>query len=84
MCSPSVAAADRSRVRTRARCTPGDDAYAVYLNDVTGAKMDTFLKVGIDDEVRACRADDLRDVTVAVTLTERRAGRRGLERSRCR
>lgn len=46
----------------------GDDAFAVYFNDVTGAKMDTFLKVGIDTQVRACRADGLRDVIVAVTL----------------
>lgn len=47
----------------------GDDAYAVYFNDVTGAKMDSFLKVGIRTTVRACRADDLRDLTIGVTLT---------------
>jgi hypothetical protein len=49
----------------------GEDAYAVYFNDATGAKMDSFLKVGIDTTVGACRADDLRDMTISVTLTNR-------------
>ena len=47
----------------------GDEAFAVYLNDMTGAKMDTYLQVGIDAAVGYCRADGLRDVAVTVTLT---------------
>ncbi|HWI30516.1 MAG TPA: DUF4012 domain-containing protein, partial [Microbacterium sp.] len=47
----------------------GDDAFAVYLNDATGAKMDSFLSAGIATTVAECRADGRRDITVAVTLT---------------
>lgn len=47
----------------------GEDAFAVYLNDATGAKMDSFLDVGIHWGVAQCRADGHRDVVVSVTLT---------------
>lgn len=47
----------------------GDDAFAVYLNDATGGKMDSFMDVGITWGVAECRADGHRDVVVSVTLT---------------
>ncbi|WP_425882621.1 DUF4012 domain-containing protein [Micromonospora sp. DT81.3] len=47
----------------------GEDAFAVYLNDTTGAKMDSYLDIAIASTVADCRPDGLRDVTVAVTLT---------------
>lgn len=47
----------------------GPAAFAVYLNDATGAKMDSYLEVGISTAVAECRGDGLRDVTVSVTLT---------------
>ena len=46
----------------------GNDAFAVYLNDLTGAKMDTYLDVDIETSVAACREDERRDIAVAVTL----------------
>ncbi|WP_127818504.1 DUF4012 domain-containing protein [Microbacterium sp. CPCC 204701] len=49
----------------------GDDAFAVYLNDATGGKMDTFLEVAIGWGVADCRADDHRDIVVSVTLANR-------------
>lgn len=49
----------------------GDDAFAVYLNDATGGKMDSLLDVGIRWGVAECRADGHRDVVVSVTLTSR-------------
>lgn len=47
----------------------GKGAYAVYFNDLTGGKMDTYLDVTIDASVAACREDKRRDIAVAVTLT---------------
>lgn len=49
----------------------GDDAYAVYLNDATGGKMDTLLDVAIASGAATCRADGRADVVVRVTLTNR-------------
>lgn len=47
----------------------GDDAYAVYFNDMTQGKMDSFLDVGITAGAARCRTDGRRDVAVTVTLT---------------
>lgn len=47
----------------------GDEAFGIYLNDATGAKMGSFLDVGIATTVADCRADGRRDVVVAVSLT---------------
>jgi len=47
----------------------GRHAYAVYLNDTTGGKMDTFLDVDFSTGVGACREDHRRTVEVTVTLT---------------
>lgn len=47
----------------------GDEAFAVHLNDATGAKMDSFLDVAIATVVTECRADGRRDIALAVTLT---------------
>ncbi len=53
----------------RHRATEGD-AFAVYLNDVTGAKMDSFLGVALQSGYRQCGVDGLRgDIAIAVTLT---------------
>ncbi|GAA5031951.1 DUF4012 domain-containing protein [Microbacterium fluvii] len=47
----------------------GDDAYAVYLNDATGSKMDSLLDVSITAGAAQCRADGLAEVAVTVELT---------------
>lgn len=47
----------------------GDAAYAVYLNDVTGGKMDSLLDVALSSGSAMCRPDDRADVAVVVTLT---------------
>lgn len=47
----------------------GDDAFAVYLNDGTGAKMDTSLTVAMSAAAATCRADDRPEVAVRVVLT---------------
>lgn len=47
----------------------GEHAYAVYFNDTTGGKMDTFLTTEISSGAGACRSDGKRTVEVAVTLT---------------
>lgn len=46
----------------------GADAFAVYLNDATGGKMDSLLDVSITVGTADCRPDDRRDVLVALTL----------------
>ncbi len=46
----------------------GDDAYAVYLNDATGSKMDTYLDVAIARGAAQCQADGIRTVEISVTL----------------
>ncbi|KQZ84204.1 hypothetical protein ASD56_09365 [Microbacterium sp. Root166] len=46
----------------------GPDAFAIYLNDATGGKMDSFLDVTITSGSEECRPDGHRDVVVAVTL----------------
>jgi hypothetical protein len=47
----------------------GDDAYAVYFNDATGGKLDSFMTTAISTGVSSCRADGRREVVVSVTLT---------------
>lgn len=47
----------------------GDDAYAVYFNDATGAKLDTFIEASLDVQSGACRSDGRRETQVSVTLT---------------
>jgi hypothetical protein len=47
----------------------GPEAYAVYFNDTTGGKMDSFLATEISSGVGACRSDGKRTVEVAVKLT---------------
>lgn len=47
----------------------GPNAFAVYLNDTTGSKMDTLLDVRIGASTATCRSDGYEDVVVAVTLT---------------
>jgi hypothetical protein len=49
----------------------GRDAFAVYLNDTTGGKMDSLLdvRVGVDSVV--CRTDGVEDAVVTVTLKSR-------------
>jgi hypothetical protein len=46
----------------------GPRAYAVYLNDTTGGKMDTLLDVAIAGGIGECRTDDRGTVEIAVTL----------------
>lgn len=47
----------------------GPDAFAVYLNDATGGKMDSFLDLSIASGSASCRPDGRQDVVVSVTLT---------------
>ncbi|WP_438352899.1 DUF4012 domain-containing protein [Microbacterium sp. CJ88] len=47
----------------------GGDAYAVYLNDATGGKLDSFMTTSLSSGVASCRADGRREVVVSVTLT---------------
>lgn len=47
----------------------GDSAFAVYLNDATGSKMDSFLDVAITNGVQECRSDGRNDVVISVRLT---------------
>ena len=47
----------------------GDSAFAVYLNDTTGAKMDSELSVGLGLAVGSCRADEQPQVAVRVELS---------------
>ncbi|WP_454114608.1 DUF4012 domain-containing protein [Microbacterium lacticum] len=47
----------------------GDGAFAIYLNDTTQGKMDSFLEVSFATGSAVCRTDGIADVTVAVTLT---------------
>ncbi|MBB5642374.1 DUF4012 domain-containing protein [Cryobacterium roopkundense] len=43
--------------------------FGVYLNDATGAKMDTFLRVQVGAAKRVCREDGRPTYAVEVTLT---------------
>ena len=47
----------------------GEGAFAVYLNDTTGAKMDSALEVKLGSAVGTCRADEQPQVAVRVRLT---------------
>ncbi|GAA3750848.1 hypothetical protein GCM10022240_00130 [Microbacterium kribbense] len=47
----------------------GNDAYAVYFNDATGAKMDPFLQTTITSGTRQCRPDGRRDVVIRVSVS---------------
>lgn len=49
----------------------GADAFAVYLNDATGGKMDSLLDVAVATGTAQCRPDDRSDMVVSVTLTSR-------------
>jgi len=46
----------------------GAGAFAVYFNDATGGKMATYLDVSIDARTVACRADDIAEVAVSLTM----------------
>jgi hypothetical protein len=46
----------------------GRDAFSVYFNDTTAAKMDSFLSTTITSGAAACRSDGHRDMVVTVTL----------------
>ncbi len=46
----------------------GDSAFAVYLNDTTGAKMDSMLGVSLGTAVGSCRDDHQPEVAVRVHL----------------
>lgn len=47
----------------------GEDAFAVYFNDVTGGKMDVFLDVSIEVGTAECRADGRRDISILLTMS---------------
>jgi len=47
----------------------GDDAFAVYFNDVTGGKMDVFLDVDITAGTAECRGDGRRDISIVLTMS---------------
>jgi hypothetical protein len=47
----------------------GDEAFAVYLNDATGAKMDSVLSVALGTATGSCRDDDQPQVSVRIRLT---------------
>jgi len=46
----------------------GSNAFAVYLNDATGGKMDVFLDVAINAGQLVCHADGRREIVVTVDL----------------
>lgn len=46
----------------------GDDAFAIYFNDATGGKMDTFLDVRVDVTSQVCRADGRSDILIRLTM----------------
>ncbi|MFT4215462.1 MAG: DUF4012 domain-containing protein [Microbacterium sp.] len=50
------------------RVAAGDETYAVYLNDTTMGKMDSYLSTSVSLANDACRADGRAVVSVAVTL----------------
>lgn len=60
--SPFAGALERHR-------QAGADAFMVYLNDATGAKMDSSLRVELGAVSGSCRADDRTEVAVQVRLT---------------
>lgn len=47
----------------------GDTAFAVYLNDATGGKMDVFLEAKMSAATTVCQEDGRRDITVVVELS---------------
>jgi hypothetical protein len=47
----------------------GESAFAVYLNDTTGAKMGSRLRVAMNAAATTCRDDDRPEVAIAVRLT---------------
>lgn len=47
----------------------GPNAFAVYLNDATGGKMDSLLQVAIASGSASCRPDGHQDILISVTLT---------------
>lgn len=49
--------------------TDTEQAFGVYLNDMTGSKMDPYLEVQIGAGVTTCRSDGLPNYEIVVTLT---------------
>lgn len=47
----------------------GPAGYAVYINDATGGKLDTFLHLAIAPEVVTCRADGRSETLIRVTMS---------------
>ncbi|MDR5701484.1 DUF4012 domain-containing protein [Agromyces aerolatus] len=52
----------------------GEQAFGVYLNDMTMSKMDSYLDVQIASGVEVCRTDGLPQYEVEVTLTNTAPG----------
>ncbi|WP_308796891.1 DUF4012 domain-containing protein [Agromyces silvae] len=52
----------------------GDQAFGVYLNDMTMSKMDAYLDVQIGSGVQVCRDDGVPQYEVEVTLTNTAPG----------
>lgn len=52
-----------------AHAAAGEDAFTAYLNDTTGAKMDSSLAVALAATTGSCRSDGRQEVLVRVTLT---------------
>ncbi|GAA1846621.1 hypothetical protein GCM10009796_06220 [Microbacterium koreense] len=49
----------------------GPDAFGVYFNDATAGKMDAFLDVSFGAAELACASDDVPNVSIAVTMTNK-------------
>nr|WP_277816544.1 DUF4012 domain-containing protein [Microbacterium invictum] len=47
----------------------GEDAFAVFLNDATGGKMDSFLHIDMELTATHCRADGRADILVRLTMS---------------
>lgn len=64
------AIADTSLAGPAARhAAVGPGGFAVYVNDATGGKLDTFLHLAIESEVSACRTDGRSDTLIRVTMS---------------
>jgi hypothetical protein len=49
--------------------TEDSQAFGVYFNDATAAKMDPYLNIGISAGQKTCRQDGLPNYSISVTLT---------------
>lgn len=47
----------------------GPAGYAVYVNDATGGKLDTFLHLAIASQVSQCREDGRAETLISVTMS---------------